>query len=154
MKALPRWTALVVGLAGVLAAAGATFAQATGETADLASTFVHRIDGARSGDYTGDFASNAGDLNGDGREDVIVGAWGADPLGRKNAGAAYIVMSSAAKHVRVNVRRSRVIEIRGSRKGAEVGLVAHGIGDINATGAQTWLLAVRTPAHAGVRTAA
>ena len=33
----------------------------------------------------------AGDVNGDGRDDVLIGAHGADPLLRSDAGAAYVL---------------------------------------------------------------
>jgi hypothetical protein len=35
--------------------------------------------------------SSAGDVNGDGLDDLIVGAWSADPNSKLNAGKSYIV---------------------------------------------------------------
>jgi Ca2+-binding RTX toxin-like protein len=53
-----------------------------------------RLDGAVAGtpgDYLGRSANGAGDFNGDGRADIVSGAEFADPSGRSNAGAAYIM---------------------------------------------------------------
>ena len=50
-----------------------------------------RIDGAAAGDFSGRSVAAAGDFNGDGRDDVIVGADGADPSSRSNAGSSYVI---------------------------------------------------------------
>ena len=44
-----------------------------------------------SGDYSGRSVSNAGDINGDGIDDLIIGAYGADPNGIRDAGQSYVV---------------------------------------------------------------
>ena len=49
------------------------------------------IDGASSGDRLGNSVSSAGDLNGDGYDDLIVGAPYADPQSRNSAGEAYVI---------------------------------------------------------------
>ncbi|GAB5496953.1 MAG: integrin alpha [Phycisphaerales bacterium] len=49
------------------------------------------LQGISSGDYSGYSVSAAGDVNGDGIDDVIIGAMRADPRGASNAGASYVV---------------------------------------------------------------
>lgn len=56
------------------------------------------INGASSSDMLGNnptSVSNAGDVNGDGFDDLIVAASGADPNGRTNAGVSYVVFGKA-----------------------------------------------------------
>jgi hypothetical protein len=49
------------------------------------------VDGAATGDRLGTAVAGAGDVNGDGLGDLLVGAPGASPLSRPDAGAAYVV---------------------------------------------------------------
>ncbi|MBX7158482.1 MAG: integrin alpha [Verrucomicrobiae bacterium] len=51
-----------------------------------------KINGANAGDYTGISVSGAGDVNGDGMGDVIIGARGADPNGKSEAGKSYVIL--------------------------------------------------------------
>ena len=55
-----------------------------------------RIDGVAGGDKTGTSVSAAGDVNGDGFDDLIVGAGYADPNGA-DSGAAYVVFGHRAQ---------------------------------------------------------
>ena len=50
-----------------------------------------RIDGVNENDSSGYSVSEAGDINGDGVDDLIVGAFGASPNGNTNAGSSYVV---------------------------------------------------------------
>ena len=50
-----------------------------------------RLDGIDAGDRCGDSVSAAGDVNGDGFDDLIIGASGGDPGGERNAGESYVV---------------------------------------------------------------
>ncbi len=73
------------------------FGKADGTPVDLAAVaagsggFV--MNGIDQSDYSGHSVSGAGDVNGDGLADVIVGAYGADPDGNSAAGESYIVFS-------------------------------------------------------------
>ena len=49
------------------------------------------LKGVRQGDSSGTSVSNAGDVNGDGIDDLIIGALAADPNGVNNAGESYVV---------------------------------------------------------------
>ncbi|WP_373529714.1 beta strand repeat-containing protein [Nostoc sp.] len=52
------------------------------------------INGINAGDNSGSFVSSAGDINGDGMDDLIIGARGADPNGTYNSGQSYVVFGS------------------------------------------------------------
>ncbi|NJK39321.1 MAG: hypothetical protein HC920_17325 [Oscillatoriales cyanobacterium SM2_3_0] len=52
------------------------------------------IEGIDERDYSGDSVSNAGDINGDGFDDIIIGAPGGDPNGNSGAGESYVVFGN------------------------------------------------------------
>jgi Ca2+-binding RTX toxin-like protein len=52
------------------------------------------INGIAVGDQSGNSVSSAGDVNGDGFDDLIIGALGASPNGIRNAGQSYVVFGS------------------------------------------------------------
>jgi len=97
---------LIVGAsnADFAGAAYVVFGKAAGFGAaiDLAAVALGQggfvIQGEDPGDYAGFSVASAGDLNGDGFDDLIVGASGATAAGsaRGNAGAAYVVFGKAA----------------------------------------------------------
>ena len=55
-----------------------------------------RIDGIDPADRSGWSVASAGDVNGDGYDDIIIGARGADPNGDSAAGEAYVVFGKAS----------------------------------------------------------
>ncbi len=73
--------ALLISVA-LLALPGLTAPASARSTADLLSDANIRLDGAAAADYAGYSVAGAGDVNGDGRDDVIVGAPYADNNGR------------------------------------------------------------------------
>lgn len=77
---------------------GALYAD-PGGLVDAGSAYVYsgatgallwQFDGQAADDFFGSSVSGAGDVDGDGFEDVIVGAYGADPGGLSSAGSAYV----------------------------------------------------------------
>ncbi len=62
---------------------------------DLDGSNGFRLDGAAIGDFSGESVSSAGDVNGDGFDDLIIGASGADPSGDLS-GSSYVVFGKAS----------------------------------------------------------
>ena len=94
----PRSLALAVSSALLLsgAMAGEMRAQAFPaviELGNLDGTDGFKLDGEAAGDQSGLAVSNAGDINGDGIDDLIIGAWVADPNGSRS-GSSYAVFGS------------------------------------------------------------
>jgi hypothetical protein len=68
---------------------------ATMDLSSLDGSNGFRLDGVAAHDLSGRSVSNAGDVNGDGFDDVIVGAWHADPNGDLS-GSSYVVFGKAS----------------------------------------------------------
>ena len=64
---------------------------ATLDLSTLNGTTGFQISGEAANDFAGYSVSSAGDVNGDGFDDLIVGADGADANGNGNSGAAYVI---------------------------------------------------------------
>ena len=69
---------------------------ATLNLSTLDGTTGFRVSGAAAFDFSGNSVASAGDINGDGYDDLIVGASSADPSGVTNAGATYIIFGKAS----------------------------------------------------------
>ncbi|MBI2993729.1 MAG: FG-GAP repeat protein, partial [Gammaproteobacteria bacterium] len=62
----------------------------------LDGTNGFRLDGIDAVDYSGRSVASAGDVNGDGFDDLIIGAASADPGGHFSAGESYVVFGKAS----------------------------------------------------------
>jgi len=67
--------------------------------AGLDGTNGFALNGVAAWDFSGISVSGAGDINGDGVDDVIIGAMAADPGGRLSAGRSYVVLGRSAASV-------------------------------------------------------
>ena len=56
-----------------------------------------QINGEAADDYSGLSVASAGDINGDGFDDLIIGARRADPNGLSNSGASYVIFGKATR---------------------------------------------------------
>lgn len=108
--------------------------------------------GVNAGDETGYSVANAGDVNGDGRPDAVIGALKHDPGGRTDAGAAFVVFG---KDTPSNVRLSSLgidatgFEIRGAAASDFAGASVSAAGDVNGDGKADVLLGASRVTHAG-----
>ena len=94
-----------------------------------------RIVGAETGDRAGEAVAGIGDVNGDRRADVVVGAPGASAGGTEDGGAAYVVFgrTSTADVDLANLSQNGFL-IAGPEIDDAVGLSTAGAGDVNGDG--------------------
>jgi predicted RNA-binding protein with TRAM domain len=75
------------------------FGKTDSTAVDLASVAAGNggfvINGQSANDYSGNSVTGIGDVNGDGRADILVGAYQSDPAGGTNAGRSYVVFGKA-----------------------------------------------------------
>lgn len=94
-----------------------------------------RIKASGSGDFTGRAVAGAGDVNGDGLDDVIVGAPWADFRARINSGSAYVVFGKAdTVAVHLDDLDAGGYRIDGAGDHHYAGSAVSGIGDVNRDG--------------------
>jgi hypothetical protein len=106
---------------------------------DLAALgpYGFRIDGAAADDQTGTPVGGGGDVNGDGRADVIVGAFHADNNGRSNSGSAFVVYGrplSSTGPVDLSALGQAGFRIDGVASDDQAGASVAGRGDVNGDG--------------------
>jgi FG-GAP repeat len=134
--------AIRVGLLSGVMAGGAAQAQfpAVMPLSGLNGQNGFRIDGVAADDKSGFFVSSAGDINGDGIDDVIVGAFRADPGGRIDAGAAYVVfgrassLGFAASEALSSLNGNNGFRIEGVAADDRTGVSVASAGDVNDDG--------------------
>ena len=95
---------------------------------DIATAATATIFGESALDQTGAVLSAAGDVDGDGYDDVLLSSWYADPSGRTNAGEAYLMLGPISGEVSVSDAQAR---FPGVAAGDAAGRSLAGLGDIN-----------------------
>jgi len=91
-----------------------------------------KLVGEAAEDYVGEFQSldGLGDVNGDGRADIMVGGKCND-AGGDGAGAAYLILGPATASLALSSADAKYV---GESKGDEAGKTVAGLGDINGDG--------------------
>ncbi len=94
-----------------------------------------RIVGAAAGDEAGISVGAAGDLTGDGRSELLLGASGADNRGRIDSGSAYVVFGAPSSGgFNLSLIGAYGFQIDGAVAGDRAGSAVAGGGDVNGDG--------------------
>ncbi len=97
------------------------------------------IDGENTGDNSGISVSAAGDVNGDGQDDLLIGAWLASPNGLTQSGRSYILFggTNVGKSGRFNLSSLNGLngfKLDGEATGDVSGYPVQAVGDVNGDG--------------------
>jgi hypothetical protein len=108
------------------------------DLATIDGTNGFQINGAAADERAGNALAAAGDVNGDGIADLLVGATSASPDGNDEAGRAYVVFGSSTGLPNpfnlATVDGTNGIVINGGAAGADAGQSVDGRGDVNGDG--------------------
>lgn len=125
---------------------GSAALPATIDLADLGSAGI-TIFGVNSGDYSGDAVSNAGDVNGDGFDDLLIGALLADGLNNSQsyAGETYLIFGGPALPATIDLANLNAagIAFLGIDAGDNNGHSVSNAGDVNGDGFDDILIGAR-----------
>jgi hypothetical protein len=114
------------------------------DLASLSNTQGFRINGAAAGDQTGYSVSAAGDINGDGIPDLIIGAEYSAPSGRRNAGTSYVIYGKDGGYDApidlASLSSTQGFKVNGAAAGDTSGHSVSSAGDINNDGISDLLI--------------
>jgi hypothetical protein len=102
-----------------------------------------QINGDSAGDYLGNSVSNAGDVNGDGKDDVIVGA----EYNNSNTGAVYIFYGGTKTTGSATTRAD--VKLTGDSAGDIFGASVASAGDVNGDGKDDVIVGATGDNHGG-----
>jgi Ca2+-binding RTX toxin-like protein len=114
--------------------------------ADLDGSNGFAINGINSFDFSGYSVSGAGDINGDGIDDLIIGAYGADPNG-DSSGQSYVVYGRregfGSTLNLADLDGSNGFALNGINGGDQSGRSVSGAGDVNGDGIDDLIIGAR-----------
>ena len=114
------------------------------DLASLNGSNGFRINGLVVKDYLGTSVSSAGDINGDGYDDIVVGAPSTDPGGVELAGSSYIIFGQASGFSAtigpLDLNGDNGFQINGTSYFAYLGDSVSAAGDVNNDGIDDLLL--------------
>ena len=94
---------------------------------------VSAIPGANASEFIGNSVASAGDVNGDGFDDLIVGAFLADEGGGNNNGAAYVFFGSQSPAPNISVSQADITLV-GADNNDQFGNSVASLWDLNGDG--------------------
>jgi methionine-rich copper-binding protein CopC len=125
----PGWAYVVFGKSGGFAA--------NASLSSLNGTNGFKVKGVNGLDYLGQSVSTAGDVNGDGIDDLVVGAHGSDPHG-ESSGSSYVIFGKTSGFSTIvdvsSLNGSTGFRLAGAAAGDNAGWTVSDAGDINGDG--------------------
>ncbi|MEQ8970813.1 MAG: VCBS domain-containing protein [Coleofasciculus sp. C1-SOL-03] len=107
-----------------------------------------KINGIATFDNSGWSVNHAGDINGDGIDDVVIGAPNADPNGVSSSGQTYVVFGKTSGFDPnldlSSLNGSNGFQINGTAVGDESGFSVNGAGDVNGDGVDDLIIGERS----------
>ncbi|MEM7240314.1 MAG: integrin alpha, partial [Pseudomonadota bacterium] len=121
---------------------GSVVVTVNGTGSDIGAGYGSRVFGAEAGDQSGQSVSNIGDINGDGFDDIVIGAPLADysgTYGYSNTGAAFVVFGNGDMDTLAEIDLGNLDGLNGFRvqygySEVRLGLEVSGVGDFNGDG--------------------